>query len=193
MRRVAAIPPRRRRLTAPRRRGLGVAGFFIVLAGIVVRLRDRPVAVELVEVLRRAVDVLIALQLGALVFRDPGARRSASPARTAPRDGRSAPSLKVLDKGGAGVLHLLAGQNRRVLAGGLQRRTRQAREELVRAHVRQEAVGADRIAGDRGRRCRTVGAVLAARQHVDQNRARRLPQRFRSKPSLPSSSMSRTA
>ena len=77
--------------------------------------------------------------------------------------------LEVLDQGGARVLHLLARQDRRVLARALQCAARQARQEVITAHIRQEVVGADDIAGD-ARDNAAVGAVLAARQHLGKDR-----------------------
>ena len=70
---------------------------------------------------------------------------------------------EVLDQGDAGVLHLLARENRRVLARAFERGARQARQEIVGAHVRQEVVRADHVTGDAGDDA-AVGAVLPARQ-----------------------------
>ena len=69
--------------------------------------------------------------------------------------------LEVLGEGCARVLDSGTWQDWRVLAGRLQRRPRQAGHELVRAHVRQEAVGADGIAGDASDDA-AVGPVLPA-------------------------------
>ena len=63
------------------------------------------------------------------------------------------------------------------LGGGLQRAARQARQELLRRHVRQPERGADRLAGDPGERP-ALRAVLPAGQHAGQHPARGLAQQI---------------
>ena len=84
-----------------------------------------------------------------------------------------APVREMLDKFGARVLHPRSWQHGRILAGRLERCSGQARQEILRAHIGQEAVGADRIASD-ARNDATVRPVHAARQYVHQHGPSRL-------------------
>ena len=76
---------------------------------------------------------------------------------------------EVLHELGPGVLDTRARQDGRARAGAFERGTREAGQKLLRAHVRQEGVRADRFAGD-ARDDAAVRAVLTARKDIAQDR-----------------------
>ena len=99
-----------------------------------------------------------------------------------------APVREMLDEFGARVLHPRPRQHGRILAGRLERCSGQARQEILRAHIGQEVVGADRIASD-ARNDATVRPVHAARQSSISTARAACCTLSRSKASLPSLSI----
>jgi len=79
----------------------------------------------------------------------------------------------MLDEFGARVLHSRARQNGRALASRFERGAGQAGQKILRTHIGQEVISADRLAGD-ARDDAAVRPVLAARQDIDQHRTSRL-------------------
>jgi hypothetical protein len=75
--------------------------------------------------------------------------------------------VKMLDEGSTGVLDLLARQHRRVLARSLPAPDATGTTGTRPCPYWQEAVGADRLAGDPSDDA-AVGPVLPAGQNVDQ-------------------------
>src|SRR6185312_9452826 len=135
----------------------------VIVAVMVMRWLDDGIAGKLILMLRRALIVrlllcFVLLQPRGELFRSRRKQRCRM---------NEAPFLEMLDQSGAGVLDLLARQDRNILTRGFQRRPGQARQEFVRPHIRQEIVSADDVAGDTGDNA-AGRAVLAARQHVDQ-------------------------
>ena len=85
--------------------------------------------------------------------------------------------LKVIDKDGTGLPHLLARRHIRFLSCCLQCLARQAQQKLFRAHVRQEGVRADRFAGN-ARDDTAIRHPAPARQDINQHGAGSDTQRF---------------
>ena len=82
------------------------------------------------------------------------------------------PSLKCSTSAARVSLTRWRGRTGRVLARRLERRTGQAREEFLRAHIGEEPVGADRAAGDERQNAR-LADVLAAGEHIHEHAAGR--------------------
>nr|BAB16213.1 hypothetical protein [Rhizobium rhizogenes] len=85
------------------------------------------------------------------------------------------PLLEVFDECCARLTDLWTRENRRILAGRLKCLPRQAKQEILRAHIREIAIRADGLAGDT-RNNTAVRHTAAARKHIDQRRTRSNPQ-----------------
>ena len=103
--------------------------------------------IGIIDGIERVIVVLVLILGGRLIILEPG--RELHGVRLEQRSSMDEAVLSEMrDQCRPRVLDALARQDRRVLAGCFERRTRQARQEFLRAHIGEEAISADGIAGN---------------------------------------------